>query len=348
MKTSNNNKVLHLSLTDSLAGTFWFYNHTNHLGSIEKISDTYGQVADSMSYTPFGLRRSVTDWTRNDTATRFTDRGFTGQQHVDNFALINFNGRMYDPVLAHFLSPDPYIQNPENPLNYNRYSYCLFSPLQYVDPTGLLISEHIDKYGNIIAHYDDGDNSVYLHADGITKADIDKQRELNNNTGGDGIKIGELGDNIDISEIMENTLRQNAKIADKMNIVDYYYAVKQYGDWDLKNNLTTIFGVAWSQRKKHTTTFSFGKNIGMSSADVGNYHAGYMGRAAHIPHYLLWKGAGAAETYKEFKNQHYLNAIGRAYLLTRLSPFTSGDRVFDFIWNSKGMFDFDKSISNHF
>ena len=53
--------------------------------------------------------------------------------------LINFNGRMYDPVLAHFLSPDPYIQNPENPLNYNRYSYCLFSPLQYVDPSGEMI-----------------------------------------------------------------------------------------------------------------------------------------------------------------------------------------------------------------
>ena len=27
-------------------------------------------------------------------------------------------------------------QSPENPLNYNRYSYCLFSPLQYVDPSG--------------------------------------------------------------------------------------------------------------------------------------------------------------------------------------------------------------------
>ncbi len=110
--------------------------HTNYIGSIEKISDTYGHIVDSMSYTPFGLRRSVTDWTRNDTATRFTDRGFTGQQHLDNFALINFNGRMYDPVLAHFLSPDPYIQAPENPLNYNRYAYCLYSPLQYVDPSG--------------------------------------------------------------------------------------------------------------------------------------------------------------------------------------------------------------------
>ena len=139
MKNSSNNKVLHLSLTDNQAGTSLFYYHTNYIGSIEKITNTAGESVDSMSYTPFGQRRMFSDWSKTDTAKHLIDRGFTGQQHLDNFALINFNGRMYDPVLAHFLSPDPYIQSPENPLNYNRYSYCLFSPLQYVDPSGLLI-----------------------------------------------------------------------------------------------------------------------------------------------------------------------------------------------------------------
>ena len=99
--------------------------HTNYIGSIEKISDKNGNVVDSMSYTPFGQRRLYSDWSKTDTAKHLIDRGFTRQQHLDNFALINFNGRMYDPVLAHFLSPDPYIQSPENPLNHNRYSYCL-------------------------------------------------------------------------------------------------------------------------------------------------------------------------------------------------------------------------------
>ena len=37
-------------------------------------------------------------------------------------------------------------QNPENPLNHNRYSYCLFSPLQYVDPSGEMITASIDDY----------------------------------------------------------------------------------------------------------------------------------------------------------------------------------------------------------
>ena len=130
--------------------------HTNFNGSIEKISNKNGNVVDSMSYTPFGQRRMFSDWSKTDTAKHLIDRGFTGQQHLDNFALINFNGRMYDPVLAHFLSPDPYIQSPENPLNYNRYSYCLFSPLQYVDPSGEMYNPIFDWQGNFLGTDDRG------------------------------------------------------------------------------------------------------------------------------------------------------------------------------------------------
>ncbi len=51
------------------------------------------------------------------------------------------------------MNNNPYIQNPENPLNYNRYSYCLFSPNQYVDPSGLLIDEwEINRFGKIVNH----------------------------------------------------------------------------------------------------------------------------------------------------------------------------------------------------
>ncbi len=52
------------------------------------------------------------------------------------FGLINMNGRLYDPYLQRFLSPDIVVQDPSNLQNYNRYSYCLNNPLRYVDPTG--------------------------------------------------------------------------------------------------------------------------------------------------------------------------------------------------------------------
>jgi hypothetical protein len=39
-------------------------------------------------------------------------------------------------MLGRFLSPDPHIQSPDCPQNYNRYTYCLNNPLRYTDPTG--------------------------------------------------------------------------------------------------------------------------------------------------------------------------------------------------------------------
>ncbi|MDR1583991.1 MAG: hypothetical protein LBS55_12195 [Prevotellaceae bacterium] len=64
------------------------------------------------------------------------NRGYTGHEHLDKFGIINMNGRVYDPLTAQFLSPDPYIQAPGNWLNYNRYSYCLNNPFKYTDPSG--------------------------------------------------------------------------------------------------------------------------------------------------------------------------------------------------------------------
>jgi len=55
---------------------------------------------------------------------------------MDLFGLINMNGRIYDPALGRFLSPDPYVQMPDNSQNFNRYSYALNNPLVYTDPSG--------------------------------------------------------------------------------------------------------------------------------------------------------------------------------------------------------------------
>ena len=46
------------------------------------------------------------------------------------------NGRVYDPALGRFLSPDPNIQFVADLQSYNRYSYVLNNPLRYTDPTG--------------------------------------------------------------------------------------------------------------------------------------------------------------------------------------------------------------------
>ena len=67
------------------------------------------------------------------------DRGFTGHEHLTAFGLINMNGRMYDPVMSSFLSADRYVQDPTSAQGFNRYAYCMYNPLRFVDPSGWLM-----------------------------------------------------------------------------------------------------------------------------------------------------------------------------------------------------------------
>ena len=74
----------------------------------------------------------------------FLDRGFTGHEHLDKFELINMNGRVYDQVMAMFLSPDNFVQSPDLTQNFNRYTYCLNNPLVYSDPSGYTYKAYMD------------------------------------------------------------------------------------------------------------------------------------------------------------------------------------------------------------
>ena len=65
-------------------------------------------------------------------------RGYTGHEMLPEFGLINMNGRLYDPVLGRFLSPDNYVQMPDFSQSFNRYAYCINNPLKYNDPSGEL------------------------------------------------------------------------------------------------------------------------------------------------------------------------------------------------------------------
>ena len=75
-------------------------------------------------------------WTGTPNRPPKFDRGFTGHEHLYDFGLINMNGRMYDPLLSSFLSPDNYMQDPTSQQGFNRYAYCMYNPLKYVDPSG--------------------------------------------------------------------------------------------------------------------------------------------------------------------------------------------------------------------
>ncbi|MBR5168140.1 MAG: hypothetical protein IKW86_08810 [Salinivirgaceae bacterium] len=62
--------------------------------------------------------------------------------HVDEK---NANARLYDPVIGHFFSPDPFVQAPDFTQNYNRYSYCLNNPVMFSDTDRMETVKKIKK-----------------------------------------------------------------------------------------------------------------------------------------------------------------------------------------------------------
>ncbi len=121
-----------------------YYVQKDYLGSYYSITDENGNIVllhdreeQVFSFDPWGRRRNPQDWTYNNVPTsHLFDRGFTGHEHLNNFDLINMNGRMYDPWLGRFLSPDPFVQAPTYSQNFNRYSYAFNNPLKFTDPSG--------------------------------------------------------------------------------------------------------------------------------------------------------------------------------------------------------------------
>lgn len=123
----NNNKM----------GTSFQYLHKDHIGSTTLITDSLANVVAELSYDAWGKRRKL-DWSYNTDSSLsiLYQRGFTGHEHYDYFDIIDMNGRIYDPVLGRFLSPDPVITDGINLQSYNRYSYVINNPLTLTDPSG--------------------------------------------------------------------------------------------------------------------------------------------------------------------------------------------------------------------
>ena len=113
------------------------YLHTDHLGSIAAITDAAKAVLERFSYDAWGTRRNVTGWAdATIPPPNNTVRGYTGHEQLDTVNLVHMNGRVYDPKLGRFTSPDPIVQFADNPQSYNRYCYVLNNPLSYTDPSG--------------------------------------------------------------------------------------------------------------------------------------------------------------------------------------------------------------------
>jgi len=122
-----------------------YYVYSDYLGSPQVITNHNATQAWRQNFDAWGRHRDPANWNTQLAATATPNvpnwlyRGYTGHEHLPDFALINMNGRMYDPIQGRMISPDNYVPDPWNTQGYNRYSYANNNPLKYTDPDGNFI-----------------------------------------------------------------------------------------------------------------------------------------------------------------------------------------------------------------
>jgi len=116
-----------------------YYTYSDHLGSINVVTDDSGTVVARQSFDAWGRKRNATDWTYDnvdDYDLSWLYRGYTGHEMLPEFGLINMNGRLYDNYLGRMLSPDEFSGQDGTSQSFNRYTYAFNNPVKYSDPNG--------------------------------------------------------------------------------------------------------------------------------------------------------------------------------------------------------------------
>jgi RHS repeat-associated protein len=144
----------------SISGAQTTYITADHLGSGNIFLNSAGRKLLNESFSAYGYRRS-SNWSRplSSTSSDYTTiasttrRGYTDAFHevFDNLDLIQMRGRVYDPVIGRFMSPDPIVTQVGNSQSINPYSYVQNRPLTLTDPTGMAVSRNqpIDPLRNL-------------------------------------------------------------------------------------------------------------------------------------------------------------------------------------------------------
>ena len=285
-----------------------FYYHTNHLGSTAFITDNNTNIHQGFLYAPFG--EITTEYDINFGYNVLPKYSFNAKELDEETGMYYYEARYYKPPV--FTSRDPMF---EKYFWMTPYAYCANNPVKYVDPSGEDISTHVDKDGNVIASYDDGNLGVFMHSDEeINDYNINGTRLENDFEKMVGVtlyeKSFEKGDKIDL---------ESNQAEQWLNAFEGFFAHA----WT--NQIASILlyamnagnGDLFDPKSKFSHGSQISKGVYVSPRDLGNFAAGFFGRLSGLSKERTLASFGAFQlagnNKKEFFNsysKYYRQALG--------------------------------------
>jgi RHS repeat-associated protein len=129
-------QILSQRVHDPVAPNFYtpyFYVH-DRLGSVRMVVDDTGAAVCSYTYRPYG---AFYDGECVETSGVDNPWTFTGQYYDAEIEQYYLRARQYDPAMMRFTSRDPFSGLNNEPYTLHKYLYCLNSPTNKSDPSGL-------------------------------------------------------------------------------------------------------------------------------------------------------------------------------------------------------------------
>lgn len=245
----------------------------DHLGNNRVVVSAGGTVEQVNHYYPYG---GLMGESTNGDLQRFKYNG-KELDRMHGLDWYDYGARHMSADIGRFTTQDRYA---EKYYDTSPYVYCKDNPIKRIDING--DSTVVDIYGKVV-HNDDKDKAVYLY--------YNKKTE----------KIGEKGGKINVNKILPRTLRRNSNEAKQIkSIITFIKNVKTGGNWDLKNNTKTIWGLA------KNSTFLYNKQ-NLSSEDVGNMNFGVVAKSYGFSQETALRGAGLYQIYERHSTSEWIN-----------------------------------------